>query len=156
MGKACLDRSVTLARHSQLNPLASLVQDNPLLLRRDHCSGYRLRFVYRSIRKREQILRWHRQKAAIERLFQITIISAHWVVYCHQIRSSRECSFNLELHERRNNRWQDVTASKHCFSDGHKICDSVVAIANELYFVSVSASRSSRGFDGLLLASCSQ
>ena len=36
----------------------------------------------------EEILRRNREKAAIERLLQIAIVRAHWVMYCDEVCAS--------------------------------------------------------------------
>lgn len=72
---------VSLARHFETDSLPAFVQCNLLPLDNHDCARLLLSLVFLWIAGREQVFGWYGQEAAIERLFQITVLGADGMVH---------------------------------------------------------------------------
>lgn len=63
----------------------------------------------------------------------------------HQVRAGRERAFDLQLHQSRRYRRQDMAAAEHRFAERHKVGNRVDAIPDELL-----SNQSAEPFQGLM------
>lgn len=76
-------------------------------------------------------------------------------MYGDKVGAGREGAFDHQGGEGSDDRGLDMAAAQHCPPDRHEVCDRVVAIANELFALSMRH-RSGVRVGGVLLGGCSR
>jgi hypothetical protein len=126
-----LNRSITLASNLQSNPPAPLVQDD-LLLNAHHSSRHSSRFILVLFRQLKHALVRDGEKTAVQRFGKITVVGANGVVNGDEVGTGWEGPFHHELGEGGADGRENVSTAQHRGPDGHKVRDSMVAIADQL------------------------
>jgi hypothetical protein len=81
------------------------------MLSRNHRARHLLRHIILRIRIRERLPLRNGQETPIQRTLQIALITTNRMVHRDQVRTSRECTLDLELDEGSNDGRQDVSAT---------------------------------------------
>lgn len=61
------------------------------------------------------------------------------MVDCDEVCSCRKSALDLELGEGSSHLGPDMSSAQHLLADGHKLGHRMIAIADELWFVSIRA-----------------
>jgi hypothetical protein len=118
-----LNRTITLVRDLDPNPLPTCVELYRLSLRGDNSTRPVSILIKRIIEGREIVVRRHGKVAPIECFAKITFVAADGLGNSDQVRARDKGSFDLQLLERRKDAWVDVSAAEDLLAEGHQVRD---------------------------------
>jgi hypothetical protein len=127
-----LNRPIALVGNTQLATLAAGVESDLLALDGDHGARLAVRRIHLRLREREQVLRRHGQKRAVQCGLQVAIVTTDRIVDRHQIRAVRKRALDLDLGQQRGYRGQHVPSPQHRLAQVLQRGDAVHSVADML------------------------
>ena len=118
-----MHRSITLVSDLDPDSLPASIELYRFSLRGDESARLVLILIKRIFEWRKIILRWYRKVTSIERFAKIAFVAADRLVNSNQVRARLESPFDLQLLERCEDAWVDVTAAEDLLAELHQVCD---------------------------------
>lgn len=121
--KTYLHRSITLVGDLDPDSLPAYVELYWFSLRGDECARPVLVLIKRIIERRKVIFRRYGKVTSIERFAEIPFVAADRLVDSDQVRAGYKSSFDLQLLERCEDAWVDMSAAEDLLAELHQVCD---------------------------------
>ena len=118
-----MHRSITLVSDLDPDSLPASIELYRFSMRGDQSARPILIRIERILEWNEVILRRYGKVASIESFAKVTFVATDWLVDSNQVRARLESPFDLQLLERCEDAWVDVTAAEDLLAELHQVCD---------------------------------
>lgn len=123
MGLAYLHRPITLVGDLDPDSLPASIELYGFSLCGDDSARLVVVLVTHIIKWRKVILRWNRKVTTIESFAKIAFVATDGLVDSDQVRARRKSPFDLQLLERGEDAWVDMSAAEDLLAERHQVRD---------------------------------
>ena len=127
-----LHRPIALVGDLDPDPLPASVELYRFSMCGDDSARLVLVLIELVIEWRKVVLRWDRKVTTIESFAKIAFVTADGLVDRNQVRACGKCPFDLQLLERGEDTWVNMSAAQDLLPERHQFRDRVLCIAYEL------------------------